>query len=459
MTSPSSTQRRMRLVSAGIWAFALPLIWYFSTPRPENSWQAADQTTEQLERMRSFVESFRKKYGRLPTHTGEIRLYALSRGRSFSPYDGYGRLIRYETLSRDHYILKSFGQDGTENTAHSQPDQILTSLPTPAQLPPTYREPQKDFARLYPAVLLMGAKSPKSDHVAELMVDYDGQGRHLVVRDLKRPGFMLDAHHPGVEEFLWLPNGYEIIYTATNQLRYNDGIFIWNILTNQFRNLLGDLQKSIKLTDSQAPGHYFLSLAGIDPQGTNAYVFAAPDLDRPLPPEAFYDDANLYRMSLPRRLDAPVTFESMRGKTRGVFARIPQPADDIYQPFLGSEAQTDWARLPTEGPLQPVLERWQEFSFQHAKTPAFPYALWWLSCIYADAWETLRSTSPAEARTLRAYGAELARALAKLSMAPTYLRAMGAALHHRLMTQERLPYRISRLENDMPKNPAKPRKP
>lgn len=445
----------LRKVLVIIWAFSLPLIWFLLTPKPENNWNALKETERTLAQTQRTVEAYRRKYGHLPEDIADIRLFARGLDRKYSPYDGYGRRLQYLPLSREHYVVRSYGKDGNDNTFHSAEDPTLSSLPRLPLLPPQYREPPQEGAmRLYPAILLMGAKSPKNDLVAQLLVDYNGQKRQLLVRDLKKPRFHMIANHSGVEEFFWLPSGYEIVFTATNADRYQDGIFIWNVLTNEMRNLMNEFQQIFNIAKGREVPEYYLSLSSLDKTGSNFYIFVAQKMGPELEPERFYSSEFFYKVSIPKKTSAPVTFEWMHGKIKSTpFKTVPETIQDIFTPFVGNEAQVEWSRLPTSGSIQYVIEKWQDFSVTNAKTPVFPYALWWLSSIYSDAYKVLEKKSKREANTLRAYGAELARALNKLSMAPTYLQAMGASVQRRLSSSNVLPYRISEMtlgdsEND-----------
>lgn len=432
-----------------VWAFSLPLIWFLLTPKPENNWNAHKETERTLARTKRTIEGYRRKHGHLPEDIADIRLLARTTDRKYSPYDGYGRRLHYLPLSREHYVVRSYGKDGNDNTFHSAEDPTLSSLPRLPLLPPQYREPETQGAmRLYPAILLMGSKSPKNNLVAQLLVDYNGKKRQLLVRDLKKPRFHMIANHAGVEEFFWLPSGYEIVFTATNADRYQDGIFIWNVLTNEMRNLMNEFQQIFNIAKGRDAPEYYLSLSSLNKSGSSFYLFVAQKTGPELDPERFYSSEFFYKVSIPKKSSAAVTFEWMHGKTKAnatPFQTVPRTIQDIFTPFVGNEAQVQWSRLPTSGSIQYVIEKWQDFSVANAKSPVFPYSLWWLSSIYSDAYKVLEKKSKREANTLRAYGAELARALNRLSMAPSYLQAMGASVQRRLSNSAVLPYRISEI--------------
>ncbi len=436
----------LRKVLVALWAFSFPLIWFLLTPKPDNNWNAQKETERTLAQTQRTIESYRRKFSELPEDTADIRLFARGLDRKYAPYDGYGRRLQYLPLSREHYVVRSYGKDGNDNTYHSAEDPTLSSLPRLPLLPPQYKEPEEGAMRLYPAVLLMGAKSPKNNLVAQLLVDYQGKKRQLLVRDLKKPRFHMIANHAGVEEFFWLPSGYEIVFTATNADRYQDGLFVWNVLTNEMRNLMNEFQQIFNIARGRDAPEYYLSLSSLDKAGLNFYVFIAQKVSAELEPERFYSDEFFYKVSIPKKTSATVTFEWMHGKAKNsTFKSVPETIQDIYTPFVGSEAQVAWSRLPTNGSIQYVIEKWQDFSVSNAKSPAFPYSLWWLSSIYSDAYKVLEKKSKREANTLRAYGAELARALNRLSMAPSYLQAMGASVSRRLSNSNVLPYRISEM--------------
>lgn len=453
MVAAKQNDKKMQIILSGLWFITVPFLWYVATVWPEFNFGGEMRTRSQLRRLQELVAKHKTVAEHLPRDIAELRIFALQNQYSFSLYDGFARRIQYETLSKDHYCIKSFGEDGAENTIHSPLDPCVCDLPPTAAEPPLYDYASDAKAQLFPALLLMGARAPMGSLTAEIQVDYDNQKRTLVVRDLNRPEFILTAAHPGIEEFFWLPSGYEIVFSATSSIRYHDGIYVWDLLTNQMRNLLEDFVNDIHVKSNAAEKHFFISLSGIDEGGHSLYAFIAADQDNSLPPEQFFSKKNLYKISLPKDDRTHVTFDpAFKNKKGDVFESAPiQLTSGVQTGPLGLPVQAIWGHLPTTGPMFSVIDQWQEFSVTYPKTPLFPYSLWYLSSIYADSFRQMAGPQPKQAQTLRAFGMELSKALSRLSMAPSYLRAMSIYMFQELKEGKPLNYRISDL------NPPKDR--
>ncbi|MBF0442303.1 MAG: hypothetical protein HQK54_10385, partial [Oligoflexales bacterium] len=299
--------------------------------------------------------------------------------------------------------------------------------------------------------LLMGSKSPVSNYYARLFIDTGKQTRYLTVRNLDSKSHIIFAMHPGIEEFFWLPSGNEIIFTATGSSRYDDGIYLWDIFTNQTRNLISDLDEKYSLTSSQAENRYFLSLSSIKKSGRELYVFIRHDNGGPLDPLQFYSEKSFFKIILPEKINEKISYEyPVKGAEKSIFELRLKPSDDIKLPFKGTNAQIAWSELPTSGELQGILEQWQNFSMNYSKSPMFPYSLFWLSSIYGEVYSLLYHNRKNDALTLKAYGTELAMALSKLTNAPSYQRAMGQFIYNKLQSNQDLNYRI--IKFSAPKN-------
>ncbi|MBF0442524.1 MAG: hypothetical protein HQK54_11515, partial [Oligoflexales bacterium] len=138
----------------------LALIWIVATPKLVYTHGSLENTQIQLNRTKKAIEEFQKKFGRLPENISEIRAYAQTLWKNYSPYDGFGARLHYMPLTDQHYFIKSFGADNSEDTFSSFDDISFLVLPKVGEDPPTYLETENSFMHLYPAVLLMGSKSP-----------------------------------------------------------------------------------------------------------------------------------------------------------------------------------------------------------------------------------------------------------------------------------------------------------
>ena len=436
----------MKTVFIIILAIALPFAWIAATPRSRDNHRAIQTTNIQLTKTKRAIEIFRKQYNRLPNNIAEIRVFAKTLWENYSPYDGFGTRLHYIPLTESHYFIKSFGADSVEDTLSSAEDPSLLFLPKATKNPPMYQEPTESAMRLYPAMLLTGSKSKHSNFYARIFVDPLKNTRHLVVRNLNRERHIMMATHPGIEEFLWLPNGYEIIYTATGSSRYQDGIYLWNIFTNKTRNLLSDMNDKYTMM-AGAENRYHLSLSAIREMGKHVYAFIHINDGNPLDPSIFYSTKCLFKIIFPPSSKGTFSFEyPVDISQQTLFTIQPQPGQDIEWPFSGTKSQILWSQLPITGELGEILEKWQNFSIEYPKSPMFPYSLWWLGSIYGEAYRTLQKTRQKDADTLRAYGIELSKALSHISTAPTYLRAMGDHIYQNLLSSRNLNYSIIEFE-------------
>ncbi|MGE0172780.1 MAG: hypothetical protein AB7T49_08345 [Oligoflexales bacterium] len=430
---------------AYVFAFGFPLLWIGAIPQNENNYKAGNMTKIRVLKTQKAIDTYQKKYGKLPTDLGQIRFLARPAWDFYIPYDGYGSRLQYLRLSSTDYVVKSFGRDRTENSTVSEVDPThISAKPLPDSAPQF--EPSQNLLNLYPPILLLAQKAGNNQLIARLIVDKDYNERHLVVQSVKRDQFIMVAPHPKVEEFFWLPSQNAIVYTATDHDRYPDGIYLWDLIRNEHHNLLDDLDEKIGVTDSGGGRNkrYFLALSNLDENGKGVYTFILNREQKGLDPETFFSSQNLYFLSFPTE-DTPVQAFEYKKYQNYVFEQNISLSDLVKIPYQGYEAQHKWALLPTSGNLEYVIAKWQEFSEQNADSAILPYSLFWLSSIYGDASKLLMQRNTAEAKSLGAFGAELAKALASNELAPSYLRAIGYGIFERLSNDELLGYQVSRL--------------
>ena len=423
---------------------ALPFAWILSTPNNLDNFMAESTTQTHLEKTKALIESFRKQYQRLPADLNEVRLFALANHKNYAPYDGYSLRLMYHPIAPVHYVLKSFGADNAPNTILNQEDPTLLNLDDIPSVPPMYVPPFSDFMQLYPAICLAGCKSPTNDFVAKVEVDRETGKRFLLVRHLTRHKFVMIAPHPHVEEYFWLPSGTEIVYTATNDSQYRDGIFLWNLMTDETRNLMDDLDPKLLNGSSQMEQpRYFLSLSSLAPAGRKVYVFIQSRVSSGLDPGRFLSSTSLYSIQLGDKEHPKAAFSRQRQTTpASLFDASNALTRNIARGAQGSPLQARWAALPLEGKMAGMLEAWQDFSMSSADSPIFPYSLWWLGFIYSDAYRATLPISLKHALTLKAFGAEIATALVSLNQAPSHLRAMAVYMGEHMSLPAALSYSL-----------------
>src|SRR5690606_20986824 len=153
---------------------------------------------------------------------------------------------------------------------------------------------------MYPAALLAGAEAPGRKWRAEVFLDTDTGQRTLFVFGRATPSKVMIAPHDRIEEFLWLPDGLRIIFTATGSSRYGDGIYLWNLIDDSVENLAQTLLQEALPTPTRSELQLWLSIAGINVNGPTAYIYAAPRVPGgSLDPADFFNKSRLTAIRLP----------------------------------------------------------------------------------------------------------------------------------------------------------------
>jgi hypothetical protein len=425
-------------------AFGMPLLWVAAIPKPENNYKGDSLTQLRVIKTQKTIEDFYKTNKRLPANFSEIRLASMKMWDFYVPFDGFGSRLQYVVLGKKQYILRSFGKDKRENSIITEQDSVHIELdplpPTPPQL-----DTSGDHRSLFPAALLPAQRSPTYQLVAQLILNPQSHTRHLVVRSLKRPDFIMIAVHPKVEEFFWLPSGNTIVYTATNDDIYRDGIYLWNLATNEHTNLLEGFQDKINVAAESSLKKFYVSLSSVSPSGEGFYAFIAGKGGPSLDPAIFYSSDNFYWINVGKEPEKGVGITRVQLNDDNWLTSNANPLAHIKQPFRGTDSQNKWGTLPNAGKIEEVIEKWQHFSANHTDSPLFHYSLFWLGSIYGDGYKLLAPVNGNEARTLSAFGAEITRALATSPDAPSYLRGFGQNIYNRLSQGQSLEYQLSKL--------------
>jgi hypothetical protein len=422
------------------------LAWAALTPQGEEAAQIAnDRTAANLQRSKEAIQEFERSWQDVPTSMAELRAFARAQNLNILTFDAFGNRLDYIRLSNKNFLLRSFGSDDRQTSVFSDADPYVASWSELPNSTPRYRYLHEPTLSMYPTPLILGSYSPNQNWYAQIFSDRDGGSRRLVVRNPQKDRFLI-ASHDLVEEFLWLPNSYQIIYTATSSPRYLDGLFLWNILTDETINLLDSHDRAPGLYPDNRERKYFLSLAGANVAGDKILAYIAPDSGDTLNPVDFLNKQQFYEITLP----SPGVSTSF--KPADNFERMtPLHAKLHIGSGINGEKQNDavyreWLTLSFEGNLEEVIHNWQKFAESHANSPILPYCLWYLSSIYSDAQQLVKPISKEDAAILSAYGAELAEALSQLPSSPSYLRAFGNFIYESLTAEVPLPYQISRLE-------------
>ncbi|WP_457835994.1 hypothetical protein, partial [Staphylococcus aureus] len=79
---------------------------------------------------------------------------------------------------------------------------------------------------------------------------------------MSKEGLFMVAPHDAVEEFLWLPAGDRIVFTATGSNRYRDGLYLWDLRTDSVINLLDTVHMQGQVAPAKTTASYWLALGG-----------------------------------------------------------------------------------------------------------------------------------------------------------------------------------------------------
>jgi hypothetical protein len=255
------------------------------------------------------------------------------------------------------------------------------------------------------------------------------------------------AFHDMVEEFLWLPSGFEIVFTAFGSQRYEDGIFYWNLRDNSIHNMLPELRQQF-WKELPEDWLFYGSLSHVSHDPGLIYLLLAPAGSDDLNPKEFYSFRNLLAIPINEALASRV--EAQRIPTDLAFTAFDY---DLTQDRLlktaemASPLQQQWLALSLEGDPEELISTWQDFSSNHPTSPLCVYGLWWLSSIYNDSFRHLSAQDSPQAQVIRGFGIEMTEALIGMPTAPRYLRAMGRFLKKQLLLSRAADYNVTSLPN------------
>lgn len=441
--------QKFRIWLVIVLAFAVPLMWLLLIPPAPSSTTIEEYEVQQLQTAHKLIDWFRTEFGEVPRSLTELRAYSRYVGTNLSSHDVFGRPLQYLRLDSDHFMLRSFGTDGLQNTLLEEEDHGLISWSALNHPAPVLQSVTEANDNPYSPALLLGSNSPNEQWFAKLFVSRRDGVRHLLVNHRKRQKLFMVAQHDMIEEFVWLPNGYQLIYTATGSDRYSDGLYLWDLLEDRTTNLLEVVnQDSRSLKLSQANRKLWISLNGVNHQRNSVYVYIAPQTSKPLDPRFFYGAERLYEFAIPMTTGSP--------KLLAARSRLNAGKTDIWSPSLTflkdkmnlpkslPETQANFLSLPLQGDVEKTLQAWQQFC-SATEDASLPYCLWYLAALFNDSVRLTKSQPDQTADRLRELGAEMALATMKYQLTPSYVRAIAQYMFELMIEEQLVPMRISLL--------------
>jgi len=428
------------------WFF--PILWTTLSLSAAHGFLQWNKTRTTLEEFQHWIERFEKNYHRLPFQLAEVRALAQAHKHRLAPYDNYGMRLQYLPLTETDYLIKSFGRDELENRPLTRVDPTISTISKKAETFIQAAGLQQSIPQFYQPAFLEGTQSPETGLIASVVIQPLFHLRQLLIRSPKNADFYMVAFHDTVEEFMWLPSGMEVVFTAFGSQRYEDGIFYWNLKDNSIHNMLPDIRKQF-WKDLPDDWLFYGSLSHINHAPGLIYLLLAPAGSEELNPKDFYSFKNLLAIPINEALADKV--EAQRIQTDLAFTAFDY---DLTQDRLlktaemASPVQQEWLALSLEGDTEELISSWQDFSSNHPTSPMCAYGLWWLASVYNDAFQQLSARGSVEAQVIRGFGIEMTEALIEMPTAPRYLRAMGRFLKKHLMQSKAADYHVTTLPSE-----------
>ncbi|MCX6118120.1 MAG: hypothetical protein NT027_11305 [Proteobacteria bacterium] len=425
-----------------LWIFKIfiPLFllgsWVALTRELNDPEQLKMTTEKSIKANDQLIQMYVRKYGAAPTSMNELRFYAKSKGREFVVFDSWGERLEFLPLGKINYTLRSFGADGIQNTLETESDPGVFRWGQAVE-----KGLQYDFEKgpnvMRPSVVLFaGADDQSRRWHAKLFLDQVTGARKLLVRHKTKTKLFMLAGHDAIEEFLWLPSGDRLIFTASGSARYGDGLWIWDLKSDQMWNLFELESDSGGYNPATKAKSLHIALAYVS--GDNrprVGVYVANGAVSPVNPTEFFGIENLIEYEIQEndkiaRIPKREASDSYKAKST-YFDYSWLTRGTISGDGLGSNMQRVWLNLPRTGNWEEAMQYWQDFASKNAQSPLAAYSIWALSMFYADASKAHRTSHPSESEALRSFSNELNGALHAMVSAPGWMRAIDQPMREK----------------------------
>ena len=404
--------------------------WIYFSSDYKNPIVLRKSTMQVIKSNDQLIQTYVRKYGEAPPSLNELRFFAKVKGKFYQGFDAWGERLEYLPLGKINYTMRSFGEDGEQNTESSDSDPGVFRW---GQMVSRGLQYSFDLAEnvMRPAVVLFaGSDDRERKWNAKLFLDQATGARRLLVRSKSLARLFMLAPHDSVEEFLWLPSGERIVFTASGSNRYGDGVWIWDLKTDHIWNILelGENSGGYKPTSQARSLHVALGYVSNESY-PKIGVYIAPADVRPLNPKWFFSKKNLQVFEVGdgenARLLSESEITSSNLNSHATFDYSWLTSSTVESGGVGSNLQKEWLNLPRNGNWESAMHKWQDYAAQYPQSPLAAYAVWALSMFYRDAYTAHQNSNSKDAEILRSFSDELGDALSKMPSAPGWMRAVG----------------------------------
>jgi hypothetical protein len=371
------------------------------------------------------IQNHLRAWGELPDSLNDLRLFARQNSDRYSSFDIWGERLEYLRLGDGLYTIRSFGADGIQNRPGTPVNPGVAHLGPMVEKGLTYN-PREGVAHPRPAVVLYaGADDSAGKWHAQIYFDPRSGAKRLLVRSHANGDLFMVAPHDGVEEFLWFPDEERIVFSASHSDRYEDGLFVWDLKSDESYNLfsLGTEESDGPTGNRQTTRHVALAYVTATTP-VEVGVFTAPSTILRLDPKAFFNRKNLHVFVMDKKIKHIKPAENA-AQSSTLHDKEFLGSLTLAEGGGGNSLQKAWLALPMGGDWEKSMLAWQEFATQHGKTQLGPYAVLGLAMFYAEA-AKVAGVSSKDGKIFSSFSVELGNSLSTMVAAPSYVRAIGA---------------------------------
>ncbi len=409
--------------------FSICFFWIFTLPRHGQEYKYEARSIRQLTEIKTETLSFIKTFKRTPVNLRELYVFS-SDHAIFSLYDALGQRLDYLPLSNTHFLLRNYGIDGLSNTINSTPDKQVGNYSFSEKRGFSKAKELNPFWSLplpFASTQIVPGKIQ-----AKIFVNENLKTRFLLAQTLSPKGEsrIFTFPHDQVDQFILVEEGSKIIFVGTGSERYGDGIYLWDLKSNETINLVTPQKNGESFRPESSP--WVIQLAGIVPKYNAIAAFMSQDL--PLireSPFSLYQKENLFFWDLKSKAKVMIDSPNLD------FMLKPEvPLQKTYALLTAAGSNQLWLDLYKNTTPETAMASWTKFCQETGQDELLHYhCLFHLSVLYSESSlsETLLNSIEEKDR-LRAYAAQLSYQLARAPGTPLFLRFLGNDLYQHFMS-------------------------